>query len=69
LDPWGIIVDYNVFSLCESLPNMKNEIRAKDFVAIFQFFLKRPNFEKKKRKISPHLDSDGNFVAFKIFFF
>jgi hypothetical protein len=34
-DHWGIIVDYNVFSLCESLPNMKNEIRVKDFVAIF----------------------------------
>ncbi len=38
LNPWGIRVACNVFSLCESLLNMKNEIRVKDFVAIFQFF-------------------------------
>ncbi len=38
LNPWGIRVACNVFSLCKSLPNMKNEIRAKKFVAIFQFF-------------------------------
>jgi hypothetical protein len=49
LNPWGIRVAYNVFSLCKSLPNMKNEIRAKYFVAIFQL-KKWPNFEKKKRK-------------------
>jgi hypothetical protein len=34
-NPWGIRVGYNVFSWRGSLPNMKNEIRLKDFVVIF----------------------------------
>jgi hypothetical protein len=36
--------------LCKSLPNMKNEIRAKKFVAIFQFFKNGQIWKEKKRK-------------------
>jgi len=61
---WGIGVACNVFSLCESLPNMKNEIRAKDFVAIFQNLKNGQILKRKKENISPLLDSNGNFVAF-----